>query len=234
MKEKAYENKIVYAAKTINMLPSENLDKKILKSLGISFETESAHTNTLAIKKKRMKAVLGIAACLAFFIIVLSLIIYMKTSAGKKVNAGLLDEHGLDSVEGEKMLEFQKDAMDANETLYNSFDWDETYVYPDDFAGTYIKYNSLYVLVTDAASIEKYNVVLNGYKCVKYEIVKHSYNELYKLVEEAFNELKDIYDITSYYVDIRRNIAVLTVTKEAGVYDDHNGTLEIRVEERQP
>lgn len=114
----------------------------------------------------------------------------------------------------EEMFKIQEAACVANELIYASFEWDETYVYPDDFAGNYIDYDTLHVQVTSEEAIEHYKTLLEGYDCVCYDVVKHSYNELYYLAESVVDSLPDKKAFAKYYVDIKENKAVVCILKE--------------------
>lgn len=117
-------------------------------------------------------------------------------------------------VDIEEMFKIQEEACLANEAIYASFDWDETFVYPDDFAGNYIDYDTLHVQVTSEEAIENYKPLLEGYDCVCYDVVEHSYNELYKLAESVVDSLPDRKAFVEYYVDIKDNKAVVCILKD--------------------
>lgn len=117
----------------------------------------------------------------------------------------------------EKMFAIQRNAVDANELLYKSFDFKNDYIYPDDFAGTFIDFDTLHVLVTDETTIENYRKLLSGYsKNVTFDVVKYSYNELKALTDKCAEELLDNnFSVTGYYVDVTKNKGVIEVlTKE--------------------
>lgn len=119
----------------------------------------------------------------------------------------------------EKMSGIQKNACDANEALYNSFDFKNDYIYPDDFAGTFIDFDTLHVLVTDEAAVEKYRKLLSGYsRSVTFDVVKYSYNELKTLTDKCVKNLQDNnFSVTGYYVDVEKNKGVIEVlSKEYG------------------
>jgi len=118
-------------------------------------------------------------------------------------------------VDIEEMFKIQEEACLANEAIYASFDWNETYVYPDDFAGNYIDYDTLHVQVTSQEAIENYKPLLEGYDdCVCYDVVDYSYNELYKLAESVVDSLPDRKAFVEYYVDIKENKAVVCILED--------------------
>ena len=121
-----------------------------------------------------------------------------------------------DEIAPEKMSAIQKNACDANETLYNSFDFKNDYIYPNDFAGTFIDFDTLHVLVTDEAAVENYRKLLSNYsKYVTFDIVKYSYKELKKLTDKCAEELLDNnFSVTGYYVDVTKNKGVIDVLSE--------------------
>ena len=133
--------------------------------------------------------------------------------AGKDPNAGL------------KMAKIQANAVLANEAVYASFDFDTDYVYPDDFAGTYIDYDILYVAVTDQQAIERYAEITKHSPFVRYAVVSKSYNYLKNRVQEYVTSIKDEYRVKSYGVDSRRNIGMIMLDPED--YERfHNNNIE--------
>lgn len=105
----------------------------------------------------------------------------------------------------ETIFDIQRDACLANETIYESFEWNNTYIYPDDFAGTYIDYDMLHVMVTSKDALKRYQTMLNDYTCLKFDIVEHSYNELMENAARTVEELGDKVKITSYGVALSDN-----------------------------
>lgn len=117
-------------------------------------------------------------------------------------------------IDPEEMFEIQRNASKANQQLYESFEWvEDDYIYPDDFAGTFIDFDTLHVLVTDKAAIEKYSKLLSNYsKSVTFDVVKYSYNELYSLNEKCVKDLQDNnFSVTGYYVDVEKNKGVIEI-----------------------
>lgn len=128
------------------------------------------------------------------------------------INEMKADAH--DKTEEEDMFDIQAEACSANEELYNSFEWNNAYVYPKSFGGTFIDYDTLHVLVSDESEMDYYKNILASYKCVKYDVVEHSYNELYEEIEEIAKELPNEINIVSYGVDTVKNKAFICVTEE--------------------
>lgn len=117
----------------------------------------------------------------------------------------------------EKMFAIQKNACDASQLIYGSFEWGENdYIYPDDFADMFIDFDTLHVLVTDEAAIEKYSKLLSDYsKIVIYDVVKYSYNELKTVTDKCAEELLDNnLSVTGYGVDVKKNKGVIDVLEE--------------------
>lgn len=115
----------------------------------------------------------------------------------------------------EDMFVIQAEACSANEKLYESFEWCETYIYPQSFAGTFIDYDTLHVLVTDKSAMNYYIEILSGYQCVEYDIVDYSYNELYTDIERTAESLPEEIEIVSYGVDIVKNKAFICVMQDS-------------------
>lgn len=122
------------------------------------------------------------------------------------------------AISPEKMFEIQLPACRANEKLFSSFGWNETYIYPDDFAGTFINYDTLHVLLTDENSIGEYKKILEDFDCISFDIVKNSYNDLYSFAETLSIPLTSDFDYICYYVDVKNNSAVIGI--EDCYYDD--------------
>lgn len=120
-----------------------------------------------------------------------------------------------DNIDPEDMFEIQREACLANEVLYKSFEWDGTYIYPDDFAGTYIDYDTLYILVTEGGSVEKYTVLLADYSNVEYQFVPYSYNTLYSETQRVVEEELADADVVCYGVDVIENRGYINVLKDA-------------------
>lgn len=111
----------------------------------------------------------------------------------------------------ENIFEIQREACQANEILYASFEWENGYVYPDDFGGTYIDYDTLYVLIKSGGDIEKYKAILSKFDNVEYEYVEYSYNELqFEAKKVVENDMKNI-NVVSYGVDVMKNKALIGV-----------------------
>lgn len=100
----------------------------------------------------------------------------------------------------------QENACAAHEQLYNSFEWDKTYIYPDDFGGDYIDYDTLHVLVTNSDSIPYYETLLSNYKDnVVFDVVSYSYNYLFDKTEDYVEKIDEDCSVVSYGVDVINN-----------------------------
>ena len=53
----------------------------------------------------------------------------------------------------DNIFEIQRKACEAHELLYSSFGWEETYIYPNDFGGDFIDYDTLHIQVTNEEAI---------------------------------------------------------------------------------
>lgn len=115
-----------------------------------------------------------------------------------------------------EMSYIQRNASMANQKLYESFDFKNDYIYPKDFAGTFVDFDKLHVLVTRRSAVNKYRELLADYsKYVTFDIVKYSYNELAALNEKCVKELEDNnFSITMFYVDVDKNKGVITVLED--------------------
>lgn len=137
--------------------------------------------------------------------------------AGSTDSSPAVTETQEDEIDPEEMFKIQHNANKANDLLYKSFEWGEgDYIYPDDFAGTFIDFDTLHVLVTDKSAVSRYEKLLADYsEYVTFDIVKYSYNELFALNEKCVKELEDNnFSITLYYVDVDKNKGVITVLFE--------------------
>lgn len=105
-----------------------------------------------------------------------------------------------------EMFLLQYNACAAHEKLYNSFEWEETYKYPEDFAGDYIDIDILHILVTDSSAIGYYKDLLYDYDDnIVYDIVDYSYVELNSALEYCVSYLKQDFDIIAYGIDVIQN-----------------------------
>lgn len=147
------------------------------------------------------------------------------------------DSNNITSVVLDAEIKNQNIACLSNEELYASFGFDETYIYPDDFSGSYIENGRLIVLITSPKSKDKYYKLFSNKEYIDFKVADYSYNELYSLAEKTVNKYcKDI-DSLSYYVDVRKNRAVISLSSK---YKDNINTniinddrLVIRYEERR-
>ncbi|MDE6853204.1 MAG: S1 family peptidase [Lachnospiraceae bacterium] len=112
----------------------------------------------------------------------------------------------------DNIFEIQRRACEAHELLYSSFGWNETYIYPDNFAGDYIDYDTLHVQVTDEKAIDYYKDLLSEYSdAVVYDIVDYSYNELFGETENFVASIDEDYGVVSFGVDVTQNKGLVNV-----------------------
>lgn len=115
----------------------------------------------------------------------------------------------------ENIFAIQHDACMAHELLCSSFDWDKTYVYPDNFGGDYIDYDTLHILLTDNEAIPYYANLLSEYRnSITFDIVEHSYNEIFNETEKLAEDISDEYNVVSVYVDVEKNKGKIGITAE--------------------
>lgn len=113
------------------------------------------------------------------------------------------------------------DVLLANEKLYNSFARDEngSWVFPDEFGGVYAKPDRLIVFLTDCslAKRQKYlNITENYQDALVFQSVKHSYNNLLAGANEIGTLLlTEKYHVSSWYVDVLKNKAVVAVAPDS-------------------
>lgn len=146
------------------------------------------------------------------FILAIVLTLCIVTGSHRNVSAFAVSA---DNISPEIMFEIQRDACLANETLYASFEQNGTYIYPEDFAGTYIDYDTLCVLVTEGGDIDRYNSVLSDFDCVKYQSAEYSYNELFSEVQRAAEEELSETGVIGYGVDVLENKGFISVLKSS-------------------
>lgn len=114
-------------------------------------------------------------------------------------------------------MDAQRNAVIANELLYETFERTPFgYVYPSNFAGTYIENNILHILWTDLNEKQQqfYDNLFadyNGY--YSYKIVEYSYAELQELCEKTYDEIKTQVQVTGYGVDVLSNRAKIGVAE---------------------
>ncbi len=114
----------------------------------------------------------------------------------------------------DNIFEIQRKACEAHELLYLSFGWDETYIYPDDFGGDFIDYDTLHVQVTDESAIDYYkNLLVNYESNVVFDVVEYSYNELQVATNNIAEEIKGDYNVVSYGVCMSKNKGTIEVLK---------------------
>ena len=88
--------------------------------------------------------------------------------------------------------------------------------YPDDFGGCYLDGNTLVIQVTNDEQKTKdfYLIACNNSKYVQFELVNYSYEELQDIQENKVEELKNVYNIAEYYVDVPNNAVNIGVTSD--------------------
>lgn len=115
-------------------------------------------------------------------------------------------------------MDAQKNAVMVNELLHNTFQCTSSgYIYPQNFAGTYIDDDILYILWTTLSDQQRlfYNNLFIEYEgYYTYKFVEYSYNELQKLCEDIYSDIGNNVQITSYGVDVLRNCAKIGIAKE--------------------
>lgn len=118
-------------------------------------------------------------------------------------------------VDMKEQMAAQKNAVIANELLYNTFELTPTgYAYPSNFSGTYIEENILYILWTELSEQQKhfYDNLLKDYvDYYSYKIVEYSYNDLMSLCETTYEKLKNKIQISGYSIDVINNSAKIGV-----------------------
>ena len=114
----------------------------------------------------------------------------------------------------DNIFEIQRKACEAHELLYSSFGWEETYIYPNDFGGDFIDYDTLHIQVTNEEAIDYYKNLLSEYTdTVVYDIVNCSYNDIKELTRDYAKELEREYEVVSYSVDVKKNNGKISVLK---------------------
>lgn len=92
------------------------------------------------------------------------------------------------------------------------------HIYPENFGGDYIDYDALHVQVTTASAIPYYESLLSEYEpYIVYEIVEHSYNELYIRTESLVSALEETYSIITYGIDVTENKGFISINSSDGV-----------------
>lgn len=105
-------------------------------------------------------------------------------------------------------MQRQEKPLEAYYTLYNTFESDENggYVYPNEFAGTWIDDDKLVIAITDVSknTIMNYYDILKDYDCIEIKKVEYSLNYLKERSEEVYNQIDDGF-ISEYGVDVMNN-----------------------------
>lgn len=121
----------------------------------------------------------------------------LMTAAPASAEFGQFDS-SVENIENvtDNIFEIQRRACEAHELLYSSFGWNETYIYPDNFAGDYIDYDTLHIQVTSNSAINYYEALLSDYSdAVVYDIVDYSYNELFDEAENYARSIENDYGV---------------------------------------
>lgn len=109
-------------------------------------------------------------------------------------------------------------ANDANAAIYSSFARNEngSFIYPNDFGGTYIDSGKLILCITQEGNQDNYQSLLNASQrsLVNFKVVKHNFNHLMQLAKELAVK-EDGY--TTYGVDVMNNRAEVCLPDEAKV-----------------
>lgn len=105
-------------------------------------------------------------------------------------------------------MQLQEKPLEAYHTLYNTFGRDENgvYVYPDEFAGTWIDDDKLVIAITDVSknTLMNYYNILKDYNCIEIKEVEYSLNYLKERAEEVYSQIDDGF-ISEYGVDVMNN-----------------------------
>lgn len=137
----------------------------------------------------------------------------LMTAAPASAEFGQFDS-SVENIENvtDNIFEIQRRACEAHELLYSSFGWNETYIYPDNFAGDYIDYDTLHIQVTSNSAINYYEALLSDYSdAVVYDIVDYSYNELFDEAENYARSIENDYGVVSFGVDVTNNKGMVNV-----------------------
>lgn len=109
------------------------------------------------------------------------------------------------------IVEIQAAACSAHEALFRSFDWNGTYIYPEDFGGDYIDYDTLHILLTDDADVDKYKNLLKQYSdVIIFDTVEYSYGELSIIANDFVSQLPEECEVLYYEVNIPQNNIIIT------------------------
>ncbi len=92
----------------------------------------------------------------------------------------------------EDVTELQRNAILANEILIQSFEHSDTILYPEDYAGVFIDYDKLHLVLTPGADVQHYCDVLGEYcDYVIFDFADYSFNDLLSLSEEYISRIPE-------------------------------------------
>ena len=140
-----------------------------------------------------MKKVVSVLAALA--VLMTATLTVSATHIGSAAdNIGAVVSDALLRAEFEKLSAAQKDAVDAYEILFKSFEKDENNnrIYPREYAGTHIEDNILHIHIVDLENqdISRYQVLLADYlDDIAFVEAKYSLNELLAEAKAAYDNL---------------------------------------------
>lgn len=142
--------------------------------------------------------------------------------------------NNINYINPEEMFSIQREACTAHEILCKSFVWNGSYIYPEDFGGTYIDYDTLHILIKRNGDTHKYQNLLSNFNKIAYDYVNYSYNELFALAKKISSEKSLRSGVIAYGVDVISNSALIQVIPDyydaamCSCRDAHNILVEIR------
>lgn len=109
-------------------------------------------------------------------------------------------------------LPFEDTPANAYARLTQSFKQpDGNEIAPDDYAGVYSYFGTLYVAITTDEPSEYYTSLLSDYTCIRYTTVNRSFNELTYVCERAAELLEPEFGVAEYYIDVPSNKAAVAI-----------------------
>lgn len=131
-------------------------------------------------------------------------------------------------VEAGEIFESQDEAYNAYLTLSSTLNISMDCIseeYPNDFGGCYLDGNTLVIQVTNDEQDTKdfYLAACNNSKYVRFEVVEYSYEELQDIQEKKVEELKNVYNIAEYYVDVPNNVINIGVLSNSTQFINGEG-----------
>lgn len=176
------------------------------------------------------------------FALFFSFLVFIIFGFGGGSSKSFAKDRDYSNVSPEEMFAIQEKAVQANEIIYASFGWDETYIYPEEFAGTFIDYDVLHIQLTDENKIPSYRELVEEFvDSVVFDIVDSSYNKLYECSKAMAEELMESFYVVSYGVDIKNNCGMVFVDNQQAtdLYKNYNSSviingteIEIKTSER--